>query len=72
MATQSGNDFVQCRNSGCNARVLRRIAVHSIGNGLFCGRKCLQSASLAVPFERTIRIPVTDTPMNGSRIVRIR
>lgn len=72
MATTSKNDFVQCGNEGCNARVLRRIAVHSVGNRLFCGTNCHRAVSQSVPFERTIRIPVADTPMNGSRIVRIR
>lgn len=72
MATKSGNDFVDCGNDLCGARVRRRIAVHSISNRLFCGRNCLNSVSQAVPFERTIRIPLSDTPMNGSRIVKIR
>ena len=72
MATKSGNDFVDCGNSGCGARVLRRLAVHSISQRLYCGRNCLNSASQAVPFERTIRVPQADIPMNGSRIARIR
>jgi hypothetical protein len=48
-------DWVICANSGCNARVLRRIAVGSIGNRLYCARNCAVSAASAVPFTRTIR-----------------
>jgi hypothetical protein len=64
-------DFANCGNPGCGARVLRRIAVHSISQRLYCGRKCLDSVTKAVPFERTIRVPAGDIPMNGSRIVRL-
>lgn len=53
-------DWVNCANSGCNSRVLRHLAVVSIGNRLFCDRKCLTSASQGVSFTRTIRGLVGD------------